>query len=116
MDQFGAAINKAFFTMKKPRTEHYRVPPLHADQHSLMIKRVHNTIKERTKVMRGMHPIETGTPLMWGWRIYYNFLREHVAIGMTPAKAAGIDLPFEGGWGDLIQWATVHHTRSDLFE
>jgi hypothetical protein len=33
-------------------------------------------------------------------------IEKQLAIRMTPAKACHIDLPIEGGWGDMIRRAT----------
>ena len=57
------------------------------------MERLHNTIREREKIMRGMKSEETAKTLMDGFRDYYNFLRPHMGIeGQTPVEAAGIDL------------------------
>ncbi len=34
--------------------------------------------------------------------------------GLTPSQAAGIQLPFNDGWGNLIAWATVYGTLRQL--
>jgi hypothetical protein len=45
-----------------------------------------------------------------GHRIFYNFVRPHMALGeQTPAQAAGIDLGLEGNkWKELIKAASRH--------
>lgn len=56
-----------------------------------MIERFHGTVKERTKVMRGLRDGKTAGLLAKGYRIYYNFVRPHKALrGLTPAEAAGL--------------------------
>jgi hypothetical protein len=42
-----------------------------------------------------------------GNRIFYNFVRPHMALdGQTPAEAAGIDLKLDGNkWMELIRQA-----------
>ena len=51
------------------------------------IKRLRNTIREKTKTMRGARNAKSDEVL----RIYYNFVREHSSIqNLTPAEAAGI--------------------------
>ena len=42
--------------------------------------------------MRGMQTKETAQQVVDAMRINYNFLREHSAIGKTPAEQAGIKL------------------------
>ncbi|MDY6917876.1 MAG: hypothetical protein SVP26_08040, partial [Chloroflexota bacterium] len=36
-----------------------------------------------------------------GWLLHYNFFRPHESLGMTPAKAAGIDFPYRN-WRDIV--------------
>lgn len=56
-----------------------------------MIERLHGTIRQRNKVMRGLGDIETAQTMMDGLRIYYNFMRPHMALGgKTPAQKVTI--------------------------
>ena len=60
--------------------------------------------------MRGFKRVAGAAALTEGFRLHYDYLREHGALGgKTPAVAAGIRLPFNDGWGDLIRWATFWH-------
>jgi len=71
-----------------------------------LIERFHNTLKDRTKIVRGFGSKKGAFNALSGFVIQYNYLRPHMALhGETPAVTAGIRLPFENGWGDLIQWA-----------
>ena len=71
-----------------------------------IIERFHNTLKDRTKTLRGFGSKTGAANALDGFVIQYNFLRQHKTLhGETPAIAAGIRLPIENGWGDLIQWA-----------
>jgi putative transposase len=64
------------------------------------IERMHGSIREREKVMRGIKSMDT--PFFKGNQIYMNFVRPHSALdGMTPAEAAGVGV--EGGWMGLIK-------------
>lgn len=82
-----------------------------ADNNNL-IERFHGSVKERTKTLRHFKRADTAKAILDGWIIAYNFLREHESLGgLTPAVKAGIDLPFEDGWGDLIRWATYFRAR-----
>ena len=56
------------------------------------VERLHGTIREREKVMRGMQTRETAQKVVDAMRINYNFVREHSTIGKTPAEKAGIKL------------------------
>jgi len=74
------------------------------------IERHHNYIKSRTKVMRGM---QNPWGILEGLNIHYNFIRFHMTLKTTPARIAGIRLPFTDGWGDMIRWSTYHDTLSN---
>jgi transposase-like protein len=54
------------------------------------IERLHNTIRDRTKIMRGFHgSLESARAIMKGMEIYYNFIRKHQGIeGKTPSEEA----------------------------
>lgn len=72
-----------------------------------MVERLNGTVRERTKVMRGMKGMENGELLMKGFTNYYNFVRPHMGIdGMTPAEKALIDLKMgDSRWLSLIRQA-----------
>jgi len=69
------------------------------------IERLNGTVRERVKVQRGWKSMRSAIPE--GHRVFYNFLRSHMALnGQTPAQAAGIDLRLEGNrWMALIRAA-----------
>src|SRR3989338_3582829 len=57
------------------------------------IERFHNTLKQRYKVFRGFDNIESAEKFFDFYRVYYNFIRKHMTLGMkTPAQAAKIEL------------------------
>jgi len=67
------------------------------------IERFHETLKQRTKTMRGLKNIETAHDFIQGWLVYYNYLRPHTALDeRTPAEAAGIDYPYNN-WADITR-------------
>jgi len=109
------AVTKEFYTMAKPRTQHVKLKNIREGTNNNIIERLHGTIKERTKVMRGLDTDETAQKMMDANRIYYNFLRPHTALnGKTPAEKAGIDLQLEGNkWKDLIQKAKTPKVISE---
>lgn len=108
------AIRKAFNVKKKDI--HFQGNTAITDKVSNnMVERLNGTVKDRTRVMRGLKNPETASVILKGFSIYYNYLREHESLGMkTPAIASKVDLPFEDGWGDLIQWATIYKTLRQL--
>ncbi len=52
------------------------------------IERLHNSIRERIKVMRGFGSLQSAKAIMKGYEIYYNFLRKHQAINKYPYELA----------------------------
>src|SRR3989344_3446298 len=74
------------------------------------IERLHNTIRERTKVMRGFHGcLESARAIMKGLEINYNFNRKHMALGnKTPSQIAIPKLELGiNKWLDLIKMSKV---------
>ena len=54
-----------------------------------LIERLHGTIKERTKVMRGLRNPETAKRFLDGWMMYYDYMKPHEALdSRTPSEAA----------------------------
>jgi transposase-like protein len=76
------------------------------------IERMNGSQRQRFKVQRGWKSMQTSIPE--GNRIYYNFVRKHMALdGQTPAEAAGIDLRLdENKWLALIRKATLTASQS----
>jgi len=102
------AIPKEFFTMKGPRTQHVRIPNIRDRSNNNMVERLHGTIRQRNKVMRGLDDEATAQTMMDGLRIYYNFIRPHTALnGKTPAQKANIESD-EAKWMSLIKKASQH--------
>jgi hypothetical protein len=67
------------------------------------------TIKDRTKVMRGLEFKHTAELFLDGFTLHYNHMRSHHAIGKPPAKAAGLPLVFR-------DWTEVAHIRPTHLE
>jgi transposase-like protein len=73
------------------------------DTRNNIIERIQGTIRERIKVMRGFGNTESAKVILDGLTVYYNFIKLHQGIGMTPAKKAGINLGLRGNrWLELI--------------
>jgi hypothetical protein len=73
-----------------------------------MVERLHGTIRQRNKVMRGLDDVETAQTMMDGLRIYYNFIRPHTALnGKTPAQKAHVETD-KAEWMSLIKKATKY--------
>jgi len=53
------------------------------------IERLHNSVRARTKVMRGFHgSINSANAIMKGYEIYYNFVTKHQQIKCCPYELA----------------------------
>jgi transposase-like protein len=79
-----------------------------------IMERVNNTIRSRERNYRGLKSDET--PMLPLFVAYYNLIREHQAIGKTPAAAAGIKLKKgKDKWLELIKQAAEHqnNTKTD---
>jgi transposase-like protein len=73
------------------------------EDNTQMIERFHGTLKQRTKVMRGLKNFETALDFTEGWLAHYNYLRPHESLqGKTPAEVAGINYPYHN-WADIIR-------------
>ena len=67
-----------------------------------VLERMHGSIREREKIMRGIKVEDT--PIFPMNRIYYNFIRPHSALdGKTPADKAGIGIQGENRWMELLK-------------
>jgi len=74
------------------------------------IERLHNTIRDRTKIMRGFHgSLESAKAIMKGMKIYYNFVRKHQGIdNKTPSEEAIPELTLSTNkWLSLIKMSKV---------
>jgi transposase-like protein len=61
-----------------------------------LAERLNGTIRERTKVMRGMETKRTAELVMDGFRLHYNHMKPHHGLrGRVPARAAGLRLVFK---------------------
>ena len=84
-------------------TTHRQGGPFNVENNTNLIERFHGTVKERTKVMRGLHTIESARRFMDGWLVHYNFFRPHMSLkDMTPAQVAGIQFPFRN-WKEICE-------------
>jgi transposase-like protein len=72
-----------------------------------VVERLHGTIRQRNKIMRGLDDEVTAQTMMDGLRIYYNFIRPHMALnGQTPAQKAKIGNDSRQNWLSLIKKAS----------
>jgi putative transposase len=67
-----------------------------------VIERFQGSLKDRTKVMRGLKRQKTAELLLDGWLLHYNFFRPHESLNdRTPAQKAGIKSSFKH-WLDVV--------------
>ncbi|MFW6026134.1 MAG: DDE-type integrase/transposase/recombinase [Candidatus Woesearchaeota archaeon] len=75
------------------------------------VERLHNSIRERTKIFRGFGAEYSAKAIMKGWSIYYNFIRKHQAIGKCPYELACPELRNEldvnNKWLKLIKLSKI---------
>lgn len=87
-----------------PDASHVKLRQITIDPNTSFIERFNGTIKNRTKTMRcfdSFYPCQT---TLTAFRIYYNFLRPHMALNnKTPAQEAGIKVTFPKRWASLIR-------------
>jgi putative transposase len=84
------AFRKVF---PRKRRIHYAYPGWKKKFKNNPIERLHNTLKQRYKVFRGFDNILSAEKFFDFYRVYYNFIRKHMSLGMkTPAQAARIEL------------------------
>ncbi len=95
------AVNKEFIT-NHGETEHLWNVGLEHHPNNNHIERLHGSIRQREKVMRGLKVDDT--PIVEGHRLYYNFIKPHEALnGMTPSEMAGITIEGENKWLSLMK-------------
>lgn len=82
-------------------TTHVATKPFTVETNTNLIERFHGSLKDRTKVMRGLKDIGTARVAMAGWLLHYNYFRPHESLGKTPAEAAGIKFPYKN-WQDVV--------------
>ena len=88
-----------------PRTKHAKLKNIREGTNNNILERLNGTKRERLKVMRGLDRDESAQKFVEADRLYYNFLRPHMALnGKTPAEMANIKLNLEQNrWLSLIR-------------
>ncbi|MFC1932833.1 transposase [Chloroflexota bacterium] len=84
-------------------TDHIRSSPFAVENNTQLIERFHSTLKQRTKVMRGLKNTQSAIDFMDGFFVHYNYLRPHTFLDdKTPAEVAGVNYPYQN-WADIIR-------------
>lgn len=102
------AFNKVFWTKRKPRVRHEKLVSFMEKINNNVVERLHGTIRERTKIMRGFDKFNSARTILGGFVFYYNFIRPHGSLnGLTPAEASGVNLHLNGNrWSELLRLST----------
>jgi transposase-like protein len=100
------AFNKEFYDVHRS-VKHISNVRLRGEINNNLIERLHGTVREREKVMRALKKEET--PIVDGYKLYYNFIRPHQSLGgNTPAEIAmGLDLG-QNKWRELLKQALAN--------
>ena len=70
-----------------------------------VMKRFHDTIKERHKVLRGFKATDKARLIQDGFRIHYSFFRPHITLSnRTPAEVAQLKAPVRD-WTEVVRKA-----------
>jgi transposase-like protein len=108
---YNRAFNKVFYSRyKADRVELVQRVGIRTRETNNMVERLHGTLKDRTKPMRGLKAYESTDSILEGYVVHYNFVREHQSLmGKTPAQAARTNAP--DNWKGLIEEATKHEAE-----
>ncbi len=87
------------------RTNHIRLTSIRDKRvNNNNIERLNGTIRERLKVMRGLGGLRSAETLTQAYGNYYNHIKIHSKLGVTPAMKAGMSGGLEGNrWKNLLK-------------
>ena len=100
--QYERAFKKAYFS-RDMSLDVYLVQRvgIRSRQTNNIVERLHETVKERTRPMRGFKNQDSARAILEGYVVNYNFARPHLSLnGKTPAQQAGIEVK---GWKQLVE-------------
>lgn len=92
LQSYNDAYQREYYTMKAPRVQNIRSISVRNQGLNSRVERLNGTMRDREKVMRGMHTKESVQKIIEAIRINYNYCREHTKLGKTSAEQAGIEL------------------------
>ena len=100
--QYDAAFNKVFYSRyKTAQVELIKRVGIRARETNNIVERLHETVKERVRPMRGFKNEDSARIILEGYVVNYNYARPHLTLkGQTPAEKAGIQIK---GWKQLIE-------------
>ena len=99
---FEEVCRREYYTMAMPKTKHIRHIHISGDKNNNKIERLNDVVRDKEKTTRGLKKMDT--PIIKGYQIYHNYIREHDGLeGKTPAEAAGIKIEGANKWITVIQ-------------
>jgi transposase-like protein len=101
------AFNRVFYSRyKADRVQFVRRVGIKARETNNIVERLHGTLKDRLRPMRGLKSKEKSQTLLDGFVTHYNFVRPHQSLrNRTPAEIAGLG---ETNWESLIVKSYKH--------
>ena len=93
---------------------HRRVRSIRSKVSNNRVERLHGTEKDRIRVMRGFDNRRGAMALMEGFRAHYNLVRDHTALGTTPAVAAGLPRLEGFRWKTILRAAAEAPPRGSV--
>jgi len=108
---YSRAFNKVFYTLRKAtRPELVQRVGVRTRETNNLVERLHGTLKDRTKPVRGLKSFESTKAILEGYVVHYNCVRPHQSLGgKTPSQAARMNAP--SNWKGLIEEATKHEAK-----
>ena len=92
-------------------TKHIQSKPFTVVDSTNIIERFHETLKQRTRVIKSFKNMNTAKLLTDAWLVHYNFFKEHEYLGnVPPAQKMGIKVPFKD-WAEVLQ-----QTKRDMID
>ncbi len=112
---YDRAFNKVYYTDSVVgRVELVKRVGIRARETNQIIERAHQTLKEKTRPMRGFKSRETAQIILDGYVVNYNYVWPHQSIKKTPAQAAGMEIT--NGWSELIEKAIQEEAQGKVEE
>ena len=94
------------FKDRKTKVFHNKVNASKGEGFNIMIERLHNNLRQRTKTFRGFHgSINSANAILKGYSIFYNFITKHQSIKCCPYELAipNLKLNSNNKWLELIE-------------
>jgi len=92
------AVRTEFATYKNPKPHKRYVSLRNKECSNNKLERFHGTFRQRDKVMKGFKGNQK--QFATNFQTYYNFIKPHMSLHLTPAQKAGIQQKPE--WKDLL--------------